>query len=347
MMSYKREIWIDYVKAFACVLVALGHLAQSLVHAGIMLDSSFYRYFNNAIYSFHVPLFFICSGYLYQKTRNVISFSSWKENLSEKFVALGVPYVFFSFVTWFIKNVFSNSVNTQADGLFDTLLLRPSSPYWYLYALFFIYLVTPTLSNKKRTIALVVIATGLKLVGIYAGKLPCYAIAYILNNEIWFAIGMLLCKLNFSQRCTKRGWSWIGVGFALLFFVCSIVVFVGDIFDGLSTFFVGIFGCAGTIILFNCCAKRSCAERSSSWLTRYTMPVFLMHTIFAAGFRILLIKLGVSNLLIHLTVGAVASFAGPILATKVMHLMKLDFLIWPMNYTKSLESGRKDHGKKT
>lgn len=51
--------------------------------------------------------------------------------------------------TWLLKTVFADSVNKQADGLFTTLAVNPSAPYWYLYALFFIFLVTPTFSSVK------------------------------------------------------------------------------------------------------------------------------------------------------------------------------------------------------
>ncbi len=101
------------------------------------------------IYYFHVPLFFICSGYLYQKYSKVNSFKSWKSNVLKKALTLGVPYAAFTTATWVLKKVFSSNVNDQIGGLGDTLLLHPTAPYWYLYALFFIFLVTPTFANIK------------------------------------------------------------------------------------------------------------------------------------------------------------------------------------------------------
>lgn len=40
----------------------------------------------------YVPLFFICSGYLYQKYSKVSDFINWKKNVIKKALALGVPY---------------------------------------------------------------------------------------------------------------------------------------------------------------------------------------------------------------------------------------------------------------
>ena len=62
-----REKWVDDVKVIACILVALGHFFMSMVQSGILPDSNLHEWFITTIYYFHVPLFFICSGYLYQK----------------------------------------------------------------------------------------------------------------------------------------------------------------------------------------------------------------------------------------------------------------------------------------
>ena len=43
-----------------------------------------------------VQLFFICSGYLYQKNSVVNSISSWKENIVRKLIVIGIPYFVFS-----------------------------------------------------------------------------------------------------------------------------------------------------------------------------------------------------------------------------------------------------------
>lgn len=153
-----REKWVDDVKVVACILVVLGHFFQSMTKANILPESDLYKWFNTTIYYFHVPLFFICSGYLYQKYSKVSDFTSWKKNVAKKALVLGVPYVTFSTATWVLKTVFSGSVNDQIGGLGDTLLLHPTSPYWYLYALFFIFLVTPTFSTVKMAVVGLAIA---------------------------------------------------------------------------------------------------------------------------------------------------------------------------------------------
>lgn len=73
----QREIWVDNVKVFACVLVVLGHFFQSMIKSDVLPANDLYQWFNQMIYYFHVPLFFICSGYLYQKSGRVNDIHSW------------------------------------------------------------------------------------------------------------------------------------------------------------------------------------------------------------------------------------------------------------------------------
>lgn len=164
-----REKWVDDVKVIACILVVLGHFFQSMVKASIMPENDLYKWFNTTIYYFHVPLFFICSGYLYQKYSKVNSVDGWYRNVAKKAVALGMPYVTFSTATWVFKKAFSGSVNNQIGGLGDTLLFHPASPYWYLYALFFIFLLTPTFKSVKMAVGGLIVAIAMKTIALSGG----------------------------------------------------------------------------------------------------------------------------------------------------------------------------------
>ena len=170
-----REKWVDDVKVIACILVVLGHFFQSMVKASIMPENDLYKWFNITIYYFHVPLFFICSGYLYQKYSKVNSVDGWYRNVAKKAVALGVPYVTFSTATWVLKKVFSSSDNDQVGGLGNTLLFHPASPYWYLYALFFIFLLTPTFKSVKMAVGGLIVAIAMKTIALNGGvrRLRC------------------------------------------------------------------------------------------------------------------------------------------------------------------------------
>jgi len=324
-----REIWIDNVKVVACILVVLGHFFQSMVKSGIIQENALYGWFNTTVYTFHVQLFFICSGYLYQKYSVVDSFSSWKSNVIKKALTLGVPYLFFSTASWVIKLLFAGSVNTQNSSFFNTLIIDPMPPYWYLYILFFIFLITPTIKSGRTAIILLVLSGICKLYSILFFYTGIYLTDYTFYNWLLFVIGMVIAKkLLVIPNLT------ISIILFLGFLMYSCLAYLGVINLIANGFIMCILACCSIIGLFHS-EIPLVMQRSLRFISKYTMPIFLMHTIFAASFRSVLLKLGVLNVFIHFIVGIIISFVGPIIAMIVMEKLKpLDFLVYPNRYFK-------------
>lgn len=319
-----REKWVDDVKVIACILVVLGHFFQSMTKASILPENDLYEWFETTIYYFHVPLFFICSGYLYQKYSKVNSVGSWCKNVAKKALALGVPYVTFTTATWVLKKVFSSSVNDQIGGLGDTLFLHPTAPYWYLYALFFIFLVTPTFNSVKATIVGLVVALSAKALILTGGGYGVYAVSTILRNEIWFVLGMSICAFNVQLKDRKVQ----GTIFGLLFMILSIVVYTAEIGGSAISFAMGLLACVAVILMVAEFEQKF--GRGMDFLAKYTMPIFLMHTLFAAPMRSVLLKVGIENAVIHVVLGLGISFVGPIIAAWIMKKTKwLEFFLYP------------------
>ena len=317
VMKEKRENWIDNIKIFACILVAVGHLFQSMCASGIMNSGVIYQWFNRTIYYFHVPLFFICSGYVYQKNSTVNSFAEWRRSVLKKMITLGIPYFVFSLITWGMKKIFSDNVNSGVHGLGYDLFIHPMSPYWYLFAIFFIFLITGTLSNKKICYLLLLLAILLRIT---SEIVDLYVVRIVLSNQIWFVIGMAVCKCDFAEAARKyRPSAYVAAGLFLILSVWR--------WEYLS-FLMGLLACYAVMIfsvsVFN----------KPNVLAEYTMPVFLMHTIFAAGVRVVILKLGIAAPAIHVVLGLGASFLGPIVAAEVMKKLKLDILYQPGKYIK-------------
>lgn len=297
-----------------------------MTKANILPENDLYKWFNTTIYYFHVPLFFICSGYLYQKYSRVNDFKSWKKNVAKKALALGVPYVTFSTATWVLKTVFSGSVNDQIGGLGDTLLLHPTAPYWYLYALFFIFLVTPTFSTVKMAVVSLAIAALAKTF-ILTGGTGIYAVSTVLTNEIWFVLGMSICAFNVQIRGKKLQGTVMG----LLFLGLSIAVYMTSAQSLAVSFALGVLACAAVILLV--VAYEDKFGNAMRFLAKYTMPIFLMHTLFAAPLRSILLKIGVMNAVIHVVLGLGISFAGPIIVAWIMKKTKwLEFFLYPNKF---------------
>lgn len=329
----KKEVWIDNIKVFACILVVLGHFFQSMAMVNMHSSGLLYQWFNKTIYYFHVPLFFICSGYIYQKYSIVDSFCSWRQNVSRKVLALGIPYFTFSIVTWCLKTVFSSQVNTEAKGFFHTLFLEPASPYWYLYCLFFLFLITPTSKNRKWCWCYITVALLFKIIS-FCGNTGIYALSTVLANEIWFVIGMIMAIAEFKKLFDKKVTLLGGISIGILFLGSSIPFAICNV-NGIIKFALGLAACVAIICIFGALYRSNAQTRMFGFLAKYTMPIFLMHTIFAAGFRGLLFKVGIVNAFVHIAGGLIISFAGPIVAAMVMkHFKWLDVFLYPTKYIK-------------
>ncbi len=330
-----REIWIDNIKVFACILVVVGHFFQSMTKANILPENNVYLWFNQTIYYFHVPLFFICSGYLYQKNSKVERVSDWEKNVLKKVLDFGIPYFTFSIITWILKTIFSNQVNNEVDGILKILFVSPIPPYWYLYCLFLIFLITPTLKNRRIAVLGLVLAFTFKIISICVGmRIRVYAVSVVLSNEIWFIVGMCLYIFDF-QNIKQKTAEVIGIATGTVFFLLSILVYQKEIeFNGIS-FFMGVIACISVIILFLSFFKEKEQNKIFKFLIKYTMPIFLMHTIFAATIRSILAKIGISNGYIHIIVGIGGSFIGPILAAIIMEKYTwMKFFLYPRKYVK-------------
>lgn len=326
-----REKWVDDVKVIACILVVLGHFFQSMTKTNVLPENDLYQWFNTTIYYFHVPLFFICSGYLYQKYSKVNSVESWYRNVAKKALALGIPYATFTTATWVLKKVFSSNVNDQIGGLGDTLFLHPTAPYWYLYALFFIFLVTPTFNRVKIAVAGLIVALAAKTLILIGGGYSVYALSTVFSNEIWFVLGMSICMFNIQLK----GREIQGTIFGMLFIILSIVVYTAGISSGVISFAMGLLACIAVIMLVASFEKK--LGRGMDFLAKYTMPIFLMHTLFAAPMRFILMKIGIENAVIHIVLGLGISFAGPIMAAWIMKKTKwLEFFLYPNKFVRKV-----------
>jgi len=323
----EKETWIDSIKLIACILVAVGHFFQSMVSSQIIPSSALYQWFITGIYYFHVPLFFICSGYLYQKTTCIKSAAQWGKTIVKKLIVLGIPYFTFSLMTWVLKYVFSSQVNLQNDGLLKSLFVHPISPYWYLYILFLLFLFVPVGKNRRMINAMFGAALVLKIAACI-WMLPNYILDTFMSNAIWFVAGMAMYEYNVASYGEKTCALYVSAVVGGIFLALSFVQTNTRIF----AFAMGILGCGAVVLLMMylfCRIKKATAKFAS-----YTMPVFLMHTIFAAGVRAVLFKLGVVSPVLHIAAGLLASFVGPIVAIEIMQRVKLDVLVYPQKYLK-------------
>ena len=330
----KKEIWVDNVKVIACVFVVLGHFFQSMVKAQILPGNDLFQWFNQTIYFFHVPLFFISSGFLYQKFTLVSNIKMWGKNIFKKGFILGIPYIVFSTLTWGLKFLFPTEINSKVThGIVDTLLFHPISPYWYLYTLILIFIVTPTFINRYTAIIGLVLAILFKCLAIYGVFRDEYIISTLFTNEIWFVLGMCFCICGI--RSTGKIWIFLCCFFCVAFFIASVIIYQMRIENEWIFFGMGVLACVGIIGFTIAMSSDRKQNKYFFFLSKYSMPIYLMHTLFTAPLRIILLKLGIANAFIHILVGIAISFLGSITVAKIMKKIKwVEFILYPGKFIK-------------
>jgi len=305
----KRDDWIDFAKLFACFLVAIMHLFRGLAAAGLISETNeIYLTFDELIYLFHVPVFFFCSGYLYQKFALVNNLKSYWNNISKKIINLGVLYFTFSGITIFLKYIFSSNVNHPFEGnVFDTLMFQPIGQYWFLYSLFFIFLFCPTIQSVKAAYCLLAISVLFKISEIFGIQL-LYPLSWIQGSLIWFALGIIFLKFNLAKfMCWK-----IVLGSAL-FLPISLLIILQDSLNSTIRPFLTFLGILMTVSFFYVASKQSWfPSEIMKYLSKWTIHIYVLHTITNATFRAVLLKMDIHSIAIHIIVGIFSSIAIPI-----------------------------------
>lgn len=142
MNHSKRLLFIDFLKGIAILCVVIGHIAAFNPKCNILIDF---------IYSFHMPLFFFISGYLYQKS-SVIDI---KFNVLKKISSLLVPYIAISILAIIIHGCSVESIR----GYFFS---ETRWGYWFLPTLFILFLfliIYRKILHEDKYFILVVIFT--------------------------------------------------------------------------------------------------------------------------------------------------------------------------------------------
>ena len=143
----ERECWADILKGIGAILVAIGHL--------VLYDGVAKTY----IYSFHMPLFFFISGYLYHHTK------SFKTFCIRKAKSLLVPYFVFAFisivVTYFLEGIYLSKREILANYFFVNGSFAFNSSLWFLIIMFFMlilfYFIKENVKIEKPILTLITI----------------------------------------------------------------------------------------------------------------------------------------------------------------------------------------------
>lgn len=297
-----RVDWVDATRGIGIVLVVYAHALRGLVAADLYPASQSAMLQDRLIYTFHVPLFFFLAGLWVERAVRRGS----GQFLRGKVVTIVWPYLLWSLAEGTITLAVAPATNTgMTPNDLLGILITPIHHYWFLYALFLCHLAAALTGVRLSLMAVLIIAAFLVPhewypIGVTAGvEMPFYVAGILLAR---------LVPLNdvsgFRHKIAFALGAWLV--FAGLVFVSGAYAHVPSRVADYALGFAGIAGTIGLGLLLS-------RVRPLIVLGGASMAIFVLHTLFSSGLRILFIKSGLEmhplSLLVLVTL---AGIVGPL-----------------------------------
>ena len=191
MQKSKYFLEIDNTKGFSIILAVFGHAAPDAVKGfWIVGQDSLSASLHSLVYSFHMALFFVCSGFLLYPKLEAMG------GVGIRFKRLMIPYLFLSIVYLGAK-MFGGGLadNPLTDNPLIGIIFGKSPCYgaWFLWVLFVMNFLVILL---YRTISL----TNLLIIFCVVSFLPIkynenfFGIEKVQHEMMWLVLGCLVRK---------------------------------------------------------------------------------------------------------------------------------------------------------
>ena len=324
----ERNAWVDYAKAIGIILVVYGHVARGVFNAGLPMDQDEYLLVDSVIYSFHMPLFFFLSGLFF--------YDSLVKRGKAGLIINKVDTIIYPFIVWsllqgLIEVVLSNYTNGDVTlGQVFSLLWSPRAQFWFLYALFLVFVVCSFVYAKASRRYFLPLLLVFGVLYVLSRDLAVGSVGkFIFGNAVFFALGIWFneIKAYFLAR---------HVPLTLLLgalFVAGQYLF--HVTFGLSWEVGGwpVLSLATVSILFVVALSMWLGRLRMAWLLfigASSMTIYLMHILAGSGIRVILASfMGIDSIAVHLIVGTLVGLAAPLLAQMIIKKYDLYFLLAP------------------
>lgn len=314
-----RYSWVDRLKGIGIILVVAGHVLRGLDGSG--LGGENFSYFHNldrAIYSFHMPLFFFVSGFLFYK--GVLSASPFALVVN-KVKLLLYPYFVWSVLQGLLEVFFSRYTNGRADlGSIASIVWMPRAQFWFLYVLFLIFLVFSLCERFCGSLRYGLLILISLILFFLAFRFDGYWILKPFSvSFVFFVFGFLFNNIvTFFERMSFLFAIVLGfLGLSMQIYAWNLKdwMYLDSTLFSLALAFVMIYLIVAFCMLFS---GRGVVSYFLAYLGRLSMPIYLMHILVGSGVRIILVKFfGVSDYFVNLFMGIVLGILVPILIYRI------------------------------
>ncbi len=281
-----RSETLDFFRGLGILLVVLGH-------ASFIPEELF-----DLIYSFHMPAFFILSGYLFKLKKDKSCF----EQIYIRFQRLVIPAwtlgVFFTGIPFFILLILGKSgitIDVFINKFYGTLTGATSSsnnfsstPIWFLYSLFTIEVIVISLGfyKKVRSDILLFFISFLSVIfsGLSLFKGFPFNPMSSLSCMLFFVIGMNLHKIKHEYKTWYLS-TFVFVTFSIITYYSDSTVKVlinswgNGYYDIMINLINALLGslCLYYISCFFVTLKIKSLTRFVTWLGVNTIPIIMFN----------------------------------------------------------------------
>ena len=209
-----RITWIDTVRGIAILCVIAGHVVSNYPE---------YLFVHRLIYSFHMPLFFVASGYLVKRADYIDLHYILKRG--KKLIG---AYIWFSLIFYLRVLLTGTNLMNSAESVINTILMNYKSPFsihWFFVALLLGDILFGFLLRFIKTDKLIIGCS----VALYLGAVLCSEKLHLvlpLHFEasmlavVFLAAGYYLNKYDIIQKLSNIKFSgclfctiWLAVNF--------------------------------------------------------------------------------------------------------------------------------------
>mmetsp|Transcript_139520 Transcript_139520/g.347940 ORF Transcript_139520/g.347940 Transcript_139520/m.347940 type:complete len:360 (-) Transcript_139520:534-1613(-) len=277
-----RNPEIDWIKAIGIVTVVLIHSLPTTLTGQISdMDGWIGR-----MTRFAVPGFLACSGFLFAGSRSSRKISAMQQRLKR----LLLPYLVFSVAAWCQTKVWAMSIPYLEDTtpfILKLLFCAALGPYYYVFLIVCLVLVTPLIARiPRRAFPVVLVAALLLQLLTETGLCPTLpTIFWHFRNPartlgpFLVGWGASLWRDILTEHAQNRRCAW--------FIVLLILFFLGGAglatLPGLSraSLALGWAQCYITLaLIFVATAGRGGAPELVCWLSNASYPIYLSHLFF-------------------------------------------------------------------
>jgi fucose 4-O-acetylase-like acetyltransferase len=322
-----REHYQDNARGIGIILVVYGHVLRGLADAGLLPGAAAGHALllsDYAIYTFHMPLFFLLSG---------LNAPASLHRSRIRFVRGKLRTIVYPYLLWSVlQGLMQWSVSRYANHPFSLASLarifwEPFGQFWFLYALLICQLIAaafvdPRIAERGEPSAMRLwhrqaAVAGVALAGIVLGAMTSWGIvtqAFVMLP--FYLLGMLLSGgrlRNLLRRAAQMPAGLAIAGLALLFAFLAAAARQYGSYDSVYALPAGLAGILLTLLISYRVAalRRSAIAKGLRALGAASMPIFLLHIFLTGGTRIALMELGIDDTAVHLSLGVVASVLVP------------------------------------